>query len=275
MKKGKTKRHPHKTKPGAPTGPAKASPAPRVSKVSPPRPRPIQTSGRFAGTPYRCSQVDYAETYGKSLPTIKRWWKEGKPLDDADAMGDYLSPRGRKPEETDDEFEAPSIVATGPDPLAGVVTGDENPVTLSEEFFQGEGILAAIERLKKAERERGAAYLGAIVGRQGSQHIQNRFKEWVGVIEILRKLAKDEPGIRKANDLTVDKSEMEAGLGHIFNGFRVALRNVPPRVAALLEGRAREHDEIVELLENEIEVVIRTLVNFTIEEAAAAEGAQC
>ena len=265
MKPRKAPAKPHKHK-----GPARKSPAPasvptKTPKVSNPRRLAVQTSGCFAGTPYRLTQREYATNYGKSLATIKRWWAQGKPLDDADAMGEFISPRGRKPE-PDDDFEAPSIIPP---------TGDQeegSPVTLDESFFAGDGILAAIERLKKAERERAAAYFAAIVGRTNAQIVQNRFKEWVGIIEALRKLAKDEPDIRKANDLTVDKADMDAAIGVIFNGFRVAARNLPPRAAAKLEGRAREHDEIVEILEREVEVLLRALVKIALDEAARAAG---
>jgi len=285
---------------------------PKTAKVSPaPKKRPLQSGGRFHGTPYRSSQAHYAEVYSKSLPTIKRWWKEGKPLDDPDAMGEYLSPRGRKPapgaegmrvrmaaghpwageegtviamEQTpmgkrprvrldngqevfgmaDDDFEGPSRSAPKED--------EEIPVTLDESFFAGTGFLAAIERLKKAERERAAAYFTAIHQKLNSIVVQNRFKEWICVIEPLRKLAKDEPEIRKANDLTVDKSEMDAAVGHIFNGFRTAARNMSSRAAEKIVG-LKEYDEIVSVLEKEVEVLLRSLVKLTIDEAAAAQSA--
>jgi hypothetical protein len=281
VKKKAAARKPHKHKASAPRKAAKPAPARKVSpapKVAPraktpvPRARPTQIGGRFAGKPYRASQADYAKRYGKSLPTIKRWWKDGKPLDDPDAMGEYLSDRGRKPAEPvavlGISFAEDSPGSARRLPLLDEDDG-ETHVELSEKFFRGEGILCAIERLKQAERERAAAYFSAITQRLGSVVVQNRFKEWVGIIEALRKLAKDEPDIRKANDLTVDKSEVEAAMGHIFNGFRLAARNLPGRATAKLVG-LREHEEIIEVLEREVEVLLRALATSALEEATKA-----
>lgn len=167
---------------------------------------------------------------------------------------------------TPDDFESPSIVPPKNE------APSENPVSLDESFFSGQGFLAAIERLKKAERERAAAYFKAIHQNLGPQWIQNRFREWIGVIEPLRKLAKDEPEIRKANDLTVDKSEMDAAVGIIFAGFRAAARNLPQRAAAKVVGM-KVHEDIVEVLEKEIEVLLRALTQLTLEEAAQAKAA--
>jgi hypothetical protein len=254
---------PAKARKHSPRAP-KVSRRPTTAKVSPaPKKRPAQRGGRFHGQSYRSSQADYAKTYGKSLPTIKRWWKEGKPLDDPDAMGEYLSPRGRKPAE---DFGAPSIIPPDDE------HSHDSPITLGEDFFAGLGFLAAIERLKKSERERAAAYFSTIRTKAPSHVLQNRFKEWISVIEPLRKLAKDEPEIRKSNDLTVDKSEMDAAVGVIFNGFRTAARNLPSRAAAKILG-LRAHDEIVDVLEREIEVLLRSLVKLTLDEAAKAEAA--
>jgi hypothetical protein len=181
---------------------------------------------------YSRTQREYAETYGKSLATIKRWWKQGKPLDDPDAMGEFLSPRGRKSDV--ESFESPSIVPPPVDdePHLNEATEDPNDVPIpikldATSFFTGEGILSAIERLKQAERERAAAYFEAIRRRVLPQILQNRFKEWTGIIETLRKVAKDEPEIRKANDLTIDKADMEAAIAQIFQSFRGAANNLP------------------------------------------------
>ena len=210
--------------------------------------RRIQASGRFAGRPYQSKQCEYAALYGKPDRTIRRWQEKGFPLDDPDAMGEYLSPRGRHQDE-DEELPPP------------MPSGDEDealPIQLGEDFFEGFGALAAIERLKKAERERAAAYFTAILKKSPAQVLLNRFREWTGIIEALRKLSKDEPDIRKANDLTIDKSEVEACVGHVFAAFRTAARNLPTRAAAkLLASRSRE--ETVEILTTEVEILIRTL----------------
>lgn len=201
--------------------------------------------------------------YGKSLPTIKRWWSKGLPLDDPDAMGEYLSPRGRK---ADEDFEAPSIV-----PSQDPTDLDELPLSLDKDFFAGEGALAAIERLKKAERERAGAYFQAIKVRAMPTVLKNRFMEWTGIIEALRKLAKDEPDIRKANDLTIDKSEMEATLSALFAAFRMAARNLPTRAAAKLLAVERSREDYVAILNAEVDVLLRTLTDIAVSAAKAGD----
>ena len=210
---------------------------------------------------YQKTQREYVEQYGVSLPTIKRWWKAGRPLDDPDAMGEYLSPRGRKPESTA-EFEAPSIVPPNPDG-DDTLPPDNIPVSLGEDFFTGAGVLAAIERLKKAERERAAAYFNAIRGNLNPQILQNRFKEWTGLIEALRKVEKDAPEIRRLNGLTIDRAEMEAAVGTIFQSFRTAANNLPGRAAGKLVGLT-ERDDVLDVLEREINVLLRCLTDLTL-----------
>ncbi|GEM_PF-1384195 len=224
---------------------------------------------------YQKTQREYVALYGVSLPTIKRWWKAGRPLDDPDAMGEYLSPRGRKPDNAPD-FESPSITPPPPPDENGFPVDEEIPIKLGEDFFKGAGVLAAIERLKKAERERAAAYFKAILNRQAPQILANRFKEWTGLIEVLRKVEKDAPEIRKLNELTIDRAEMETAVGQIFQSFRTAANNLPGRAAGKLIGLT-ERDEILDVLEREVEVLLRTLTDITLEsvdkaEAAAAPG---
>lgn len=244
-----------------------------VEKGTRKRPVILQQGGRYHGTPYRSTQSEYARTYSRNVRTIKRWRKEQKPLDDPDAMGEYLSPRGRKPVDptppAEDDFEEPSIVA----PADEHDTESAAPIALDESFFAGLGFLAAIERLKKAERERAAAYVTAINRQMPAQIIQNRFREWIGLMEPLRKLAKDEPEIRKANDETIDKTEMEAAVAHMFNAYRQAARNLPSRAAGKLIG-LKDHDAIIEILEAEVDVLFRALTKLSLEEAAAAKESE-
>lgn len=110
----------------------------------------------------------YAKLYRKAERTIIRWRNEGKPLDDPAAMAEILSPRGRKPDEPPEEEAPPE------DPHS-----ETSPVKLDESFFLGAGVLAAVDRLKAAERERAAAYFKAITNRQPTTFVQNRFKEWM------------------------------------------------------------------------------------------------
>ena len=195
------------------------------------RQRPIQKSGRFAGKPYRKSQKAYAVDFSVSLPTVKRWWAKGLPCDDPDAMGEFLSPRGRKADDDDEDFEAPSIVPPGgdqadpatPDALPGDVE-PEAPVRLDETFFEGSGFLAEIDAMRKAAKQRRAAYFVAVTKRLKGSVIRSRLSEWMLVIEALRKVEKDLPGIRKANNQVVDRAWLEVAIGTTFAAFRKAAR---------------------------------------------------
>ncbi len=243
----------------------------------------------MASRKYQHPLKHYAEKWGKSLRTVKRYAAEGRPLDDDALMSELVSPRGRKP--SDHPAAAPACPAVEPSqaPASSPATPKpskyptnepaaeddlENPtapVKLDASFFQGAGILAAIERLERAERERASAYFQCITRNYPTAYLQNRFKEWMGIVEALRKLALDAPDIRKANDLTIDRSEIETGIGALFASFRTAARSLPTRAAAKLLG-ARTREEYVEILDAEIEVLLRTLTEISFEAAAAAES---
>lgn len=186
----------------------------------------MQKSGRCAGKPYRKSQKAYAVDYNVSLPTVKRWWAKGLPCDDPDAMGEFVSNRGRKAAEGGDDFDSPSIVSPADDsddfdPLAGArVPEVPSPVVLDESFYAGTGFQAEIEKLQHAARERRGAYFNAVSRNRLSTEIRNRLHEWMSVVESLRKVEKDLPGIRKANDQAVDRAELEVALGQMFQAFR-------------------------------------------------------
>jgi uncharacterized protein (UPF0335 family) len=215
---------------------------------------------------YQHTQAYYSKLYGKDIRTIKRWCAEGKPLDDPKLMQELLSSRGRKPD-------APHETGAEIDRDA-----ESSPVTLDESFFAGSGVLAAIERLERAERERAGAYFRAISTRQPTAVTQNRFKEWMGIVEALRKLALDAPEIRKANDLTIDKAEMEAGVAHIFAAFRTAGRNVSSRATAKILAVRRDspsaREEIAAVIDTEMETLFQTLTEISITEHAKAVAAE-
>ena len=226
--------------------------------------RPIQKSGRHAGKPYRKSQKAYAVDYGVSLPTVKRWWAKGLPCDDADAMGEHVSNRGRKPGESDDEFEAPSIVAPSGVPApddAETVDDSPAPVLLEETFYAGKGFLAEIERLKDAAQERRGAYFAAIRRRHGSLHIRNRLAEWMNVLEALRKVEKDLPGIRKANNQAVDKAELDVVIGQTFQAFRSQVNVAFLRLIDKLG--LGDNPEAVAVAEKATERLLRTFADFS------------
>lgn len=198
---------------------------------------------------YQYPSKFYEELYGVDRRTVKRWKDLDRPLDDVDLMGEFLSSRGRKTLEPEAEFVAPSIVTPA------VEEEPENQVGLDDSFFRGDGVLGAIDRLKKAEKERAGAFFAAVQGKSHSQVIQNRLKEWQLVIDALRKLEKDAPPIREMNDLTVDVAELTAAAQKVIQAFVSSAENLPSRAAPKCEGLSR--DEIAEVLESEIEVVLR------------------
>ena len=240
--------------------------------------RPIQKTGRCAGKPYRKSQKAYAHDYKVSLPTVKSWWDKGLPCDDTDAMGEHVSTRGRKPLESDDEFDSPSIVAPPDDPEpsaggAGAAANEEpeTPVLLEESFFAGRGFHAEIDKLQDAARERRGAYFAAIRHKRGSLNIRNRLSEWMSVIETLRKVEKDLPGIRKANDQAVDRAELEVFIGQTFQAFR---KQTNVAFFRLIEKLGLGDDpDAVTAAETATENLLRLLENFDFKsDDAAAEA---
>ena len=230
--------------------------------------RPIQKSGRCAGKPYRKSQKAYAHDYKVSLPTVKRWWARALPCDDPDAMGEHVSNRGRKPGESDEDFESPSIVHPPDDPVPAATEDapePDAPVQLEESFFQGRGFLAEIERLQDAARERRGAYFSAIRHKRGTLNVRNRLAEWMSVLEALRKVEKDLPGIRKANDQAVDKAEMQVVIGQTFQAFRVQANTAFHQLIEKLG--LGDNPDARRAAENATERLLRTLADFKVRSA--------
>ncbi|MHA3773651.1 hypothetical protein ACXR0O_19115 [Verrucomicrobiota bacterium sgz303538] len=227
---------------------------------------PDQTEKPKPGRKYAHTLSWYAEHYGKSLRTVKRWAAEGLPLDDDALMREHMADPNRQAGRKPVEEPATAPVFTPADPTAE----EPAPVQLDESFFAGSGVLAAVERLKMAERERSAAYFDAIKRRQPAQIIANRFKEWTGLIDFLRKLEKDVPEIRRANGSAIDKAETEAAIGQVFQAFKAAGNNMPGRAARKVVGLT-EYDEVVEILTAEWETVCRALVDVTLDAVAMAE----
>lgn len=199
------------------------------------------------------------------MPTIKRWVKAGRPLDDPAAMGEFLSYSDKTPAE-----EVGHSGDSSNDNISAPVDSEEElPIALDESFFDGVGILSAIDRLKKAERERAAAYFSALT--KGPKILQNRFKEWLAIIDALRKVAKDEPGIRRSNDLTYDRAEVEAAVSQIFQALRASINNFPGRAIGKLAG-LKDDEEKLDVLTRECEVLLRNLADTTIDAVKQMEA---
>lgn len=207
---------------------------------------------------YLHTQAYYAKLYAVDVRTIKRWCNEGRPLDDEQLTREMMSPKGRKvdpPAEEEGER----------------VQGRAAPEGFGASFSEQSGLLASVDRLERAEQERARAYAEAVAENQPAAMIQNRFKEWLAIVDALRKLAIDVPAIEKANDRSVAKSEVEAAVGLVFSAFRAATRSLPTRAAAkLLAARGRE--EFISVLEGEVEVLLRTLTDIAVTERDRAAG---
>jgi hypothetical protein len=219
---------------------------------------------------YQHTYSFYAQQYGKTERSIKRYAAQGLPLDQPELMAEYFKNSGRK---TDEENNAPANpgAAGGPLPFANDEPAEPAAVELDETFFEGAGVLAAIERLKAAERERAGAYFQAIKRNQAANVLANRFKEWTGLIDVLRKLEKDAPEIRRANRDSIDRAETEAAIGAIFQSFRAALNNMAGRTAKKVHG-LDDYDEIFEIVEKEVSTVLRNLVDVTLDAVANQEA---
>lgn len=166
-------------------------------------------------------------------------------------MGEFLSPAGRK---RDDFAEDP------PPQLAGDHSADADDRTaerqmtarLDETFLEGDGITAAIGRIKKLE----VALAGQLQHEINQTNIsplqfRNRLTEWASIIEAMRKVEKDAPGILSSNDKTIDIAEVEEGVTKLLITIVNRLAQLPLRAMSTLAGFTDPH-EIREELEKEI-----------------------
>jgi|GEM_PF-5077691 hypothetical protein len=193
---------------------------------------------------YKHTQAWYAEQYGKSLPTIKRWWKAGYPLDDPDAMGEYLSERGRKPAVAADDDTPPAFE---PDDVAA-----DRVNRFGAAFAEGEGLRGAIKRLQILEKE-AAELLADAMRSHNAKERMNRLEEYGKIVERLRKLEKDNPDIESANSKAILVTEVAEGVTRLLFDIAGRLDALPLRGMQTLVG-LKPH-EIREELEAEIERV--------------------
>ena len=219
--------------------------------------RPVQRSGRFAGKPYKLSQRAYADQFGVSLPTVKRWWKRGLPCDDVDAMGEYLSPAGRKKSDPLFEEDPPPTFGVPPEP-------DEEPPRptrqLGESFLAGDGLVAAIGRIKQLEVALADKLRDVInAPKLQAQELRNRLSEWASVIEAMRKVEKDAPGILSSNEKTIAIDEVEQGVTKLLLTIVNRLAMLPLRAMQTLAGFTDPH-EIREELEKEIALAMEPIL---------------
>ena len=227
------------------------------------RAKPLQRTGKYAGQPYQESQAAYAKRFAKDVRTIKRWWKEGKPLDDPDAMGEFLSPRGRK-------SDTPTTAAVATVPFAEDKPRDQSNAeawladelavkqlqVLDESFLEGEGLVPAMLRISKIERAL-AEKLAQELNKPGFnfREFSNRFQVWIGALKSMGKFEKDAPGI-------LEKHKKQIDIGEVQEGVTKLLLDIVGRLA-LIKVRCRQSlaamtdpQEIEDFVEHEISIAL-------------------
>lgn len=197
---------------------------------------------------YQHPYKHYAELYEVSLVSIKRYAAAGRPLDDPDAMGEYLSTRGRKP----DHIEVHNL----PDP------DDEEALARlfspGVEFYEGEGLGAEIRRLTVLARE-AAKRLGDAMASRDARERQNRTAEYLQMLEALRKIEKEQPGILLQNEKAILISEVEEGVTRLLLAIVERFKTIPTRAMQTLVGLSPA--EIRDDLEREIDQALEPIRN--------------
>jgi hypothetical protein len=205
----------------------------------------VQLAGRFAGQAYQKTQRKYSEAFGVSLRTVKRWWERHLPCDDPDAMSEYLSPAGRKPDEAAPDFSDIN------DRLA------ESAVNrLDEKFLEGEGLVAAIKRIGKIELALAEAIRDELNAPSTSvRKLLNRLAAWTAMLDAMRKLEKDTPGILEHHKKQIDIGEVEEGVTRLLLAVVNRLSMLPTRAMQTLAG-FNDPQDIRDELEKEIADVL-------------------
>ena len=158
-------------------------------------------------------------------------------------MGEWLSNAGRKPNENEDA----DLAADAGDRLA------ESRVTrLDESFLDGEGLAAAIKRISKIELALADAIRDVLnTDAPDVRKLLNRLDAWTKMLEAMRKLEKDTPGILEQHKKQIDIGEVEEGVTRLLLAIVGRLSILPTRGMQTLAGFTDPQD-IREELEKEI-----------------------
>lgn len=203
---------------------------------------------------YQKTQAEYQKLYGKSLATIKRWWKKGLPLDDPDAMGLHMSPKGRKAE---DDFEEDSPRQPLPTELDDAIAEAEMRVReMPIGRMDGEGLEAAILRLHSFEIQTAREVRLAIIGRN-PQMLRWALDAHAVVLDQMRKFEKDTPGILARNESQVPIADVEAKVGAVLLAFCQTLDALPGRAAGKIGGM--DFTDRLAVLQKEVDAVKRII----------------
>jgi hypothetical protein len=185
---------------------------------------------------YSKTVTEYAKLYSKSDRTIKRYRKEGLPLDDPEAMAAHFANEGDTGGDSKgDKVPIPRPRGTGP-----------------------VGLKANIERFRHAEIDAYAAWQAAL-DVEDEAEAARRQRQWVDISEQLWKVEVSTPDVLEANRQTVSLSDLKATLGNLFGNLRVSLDVLPRRIAKSCEGK--DVHSIREIIQRETDDIINRLYN--------------
>jgi hypothetical protein len=217
------------------------------------RERPRQRGGQFNGEEYKLSQSEYAGRFGVTILTVKRWWKRQLPCDDPDAMGEFLSNAGA-PLQSGSAKEDPRDRSDADDAIA-----ESRHNRLDESFLHGEGLTAAIKRINKIEVALADSIRNELnEPRPDVRKLLNRLAAWTGMLEAMRKLEKDTPGILEQHKKQIDIAEVEEGVTRLLLAIVGRLQMLSTRAMQTLAGFSDPQD-IRDELDKEIADVLEPI----------------
>lgn len=219
--------------------------------------RPKQRGGKFAGQAYHQPQNAYSKRFGVTTRTIKTWWKQGLPCDDADAMGEFLSSRGRKSEamafseDEPRESTAEKLTETLADQLAA-----RRVNVLDDSFLDGEGLVPAMQRIARMEVALADKLLQEI-NKPGFnfREFNNRFGIWIGMLKTMGKIEKDAPGILEKNKNQIDVGEVQEGVTKLLLDIVGRLALIPIRCRQELAAMT-DAQEIEDFVAREVSIAL-------------------
>lgn len=157
-------------------------------------------------------------------------------------MGEFLSPAGRKPDD-----EGAEDFSDASDRIA-----ESRVNRLDASFLEGEGLSAAIKRITKIELALADAIAQELNSPQPHfRTLGNRLAAWISMLDSMRKLEKDTPGILEKHKKQIDLSEVEEGVTRLLLAIVQRLQILPTRGMQTLAGLTDPQD-IREELEKEI-----------------------
>lgn len=198
---------------------------------------------------YKHSLKHYVEVYKVSYSTIQKYAREAYPLDNYEATLLRIgSQKYQKAPVATDNVEQENG-QNEQDAISSVLEASVEP------SVEPLGLKASINRLQRAERAAAAKYERTIdpVKQQALQ------KNWLALVEQLRKVEQSTPDIEESNKQAVSLSDLKTVLNELFLRLRQDLDTLPKRIALELTGQ--DELNIREILKREIEEIIVNLFN--------------